>query len=68
MKALMARKADEMDMQTVAISTALSISFSADALAEWRSERGIKSTQKVPIAANHLGPMMARFPGAFKVH
>ena len=68
MKALMARKADEMDVQTVAIATALSISFSSDALAEWRSSRGIKSTQKAPISASHLGPMMARFPGAFKVH
>lgn len=68
MKALMARKTEEMDVQTGVIATALNISFSAEALAEWRASHGMEPEHRAPISANNLGPMMARFPGAFKVH
>jgi hypothetical protein len=67
MKALIARKADEMDGQTVMVATALSISFSTDALSAWRSARGIGSAG-APMDAQTLNLMIARFPGAFKVN
>ena len=68
MKALMARKTEEMDVQTGVIATALNISFSAEALAEWRMAHGIAAPPKAPIDAQSLGLMMAKFPGAFRVH
>jgi hypothetical protein len=68
MKALLERKAEEMDTQTVAIAAALAISFSADALAQWRSSRGIASVHKGPMDAQTLNLMVAQFPGSFKVN
>lgn len=70
MRALMARKADDTDMLTAAVATAVSISFSADALRKWQAAR---RTDRKPTAADAdaqngaIGRLAAMFPGKVRV-
>ena len=66
MAALAGRKADEMDMLTMAVATAGSLLLSADALAAWRKSHG-DTASDAPMDTQTLGLMLRRFPGAFRV-
>ena len=67
----MERKADEMDTMVVALATAVSINFSADALKKWQaSRRRDRPATPASIDAQNgaIGRLAAMFPGAVKVN
>jgi len=67
----MARKEDELEMLTATVATAVSISFSEDALRKWKASH---RKDRRPSAAdadaqnNAIGRLAAMFPGAVKVN
>jgi hypothetical protein len=70
MRALMARKADDMDALTATVATAVSISLSPDAHAKWMSARRAdhRPTSAAIDAQNGtIGRLAAMFPGAVRV-
>lgn len=68
MLTLMARKSDEMEMLTATVATAVSISFSADALKKWQAAHHGPAPRHDPNAQNAaIGRLAAMFPGSVKV-
>jgi hypothetical protein len=70
MRALMERKAEEVDTMTVAFATAISINFSADALREWKAARRMGKPRAADSEKQNaaIGRLAAMFPGAVKVN
>jgi len=68
MRALMARKEDEMEMLTATVATAVSISFSVEALNKWKAtHRRAPSAADAQAQNSTIGRLAAMFPGAVKV-
>lgn len=67
MEAHVARRTDEMDGLTVTVATAIAISLSEKALADWRSRRATFGPSDARDQRATIGRLAAMFPRAVKV-